>query len=163
QRLAEVIQSRIERAEASPVEARQLRVELYTHEQALQELALEKTTARATLEALLSLEPGTPPHLDAPSAAPTPPSPPPLSPEALHEHPAYRYRAMLVELASARTHLAHAERWEDLAVELLFESELPAEGDSFDRREDFIGLGISIPLPWHQRNSGEIEARRKER
>jgi cobalt-zinc-cadmium efflux system outer membrane protein len=85
---------------------------------------------------------------------------PVLSLEMLQSHPEYQFKALLAEMAQKQTALAEAERWADIAVEIFFEEERGFDEPSGLGRDRFFGIGVSIPLPIHDTNRGEIEAGR---
>lgn len=158
--LADFVASRVESAEASKIEVNRLRIARFREEQRIADLELDLERARARLAETMSLEPGRRIELKTPFGSEPIAEVPALDDDWLADHPAYRIRERLAELADGRFFLARAERWGDVAVELFIESEyeIGASGDS--KRENIAGVQMKIPLPIHQQNRGEIEARR---
>jgi len=75
----------------------------------------------------------------------------------------YRQRPDLVlalekiEEADAAVDLASAERWEDVSVRVFGERERSVDEPEGFERNSFLGIGVSIPLPFRQRNQAQIE------
>ena len=88
------------------------------------------------------------------------PETPALEGELLQSHPEYQLKASLAEIARNQSALAKANRWADIAVEVFFEEERSVDDPSGLGRDRFFGIGVSIPLPLHDQNRGEIEASR---
>jgi outer membrane protein TolC len=83
-----------------------------------------------------------------------------LDGEDLRSHPEYQLKASLAEIARGQTALSKAKRWADIAVEIFFEEERGVDEPSGLGRDRFFGIRVSIPLPLHDKNRGEIEASR---
>jgi len=74
---------------------------------------------------------------------------------SLSEHPATSLATADMNASRARVNLAQAERVPDIQVELLYHR-LQAE------RRDSLDMGISIPLPFFDRNRGKLQAAQAE-
>ncbi len=161
QRLTQFIQTKVESAEASPIDVNQLRVSLYATEQEIQQLVLRREELAASLGLLMGLPVGDELLIDGGLNLPV--SEPELlemSQGSLELHPEYQLKALLAQMADKRTDLALAERWADIAVEVFYEQERSFDGAVGLKDDRFIGVGFSIPLPIHNQNRGEIEASR---
>ena len=75
----------------------------------------------------------------------------------LENHPEYQLKKLLFEIADERTSLALANRWDDLAVGLFFENERILDLPVGRRTDNFFGVSFSIPLPFNNKNSGNLE------
>jgi len=160
----EFIESRIETGEASQVEADQLRIALYAIEQETHHLEHLLIVQEAALRELMGVEPDFEIRLSATlSVAIEEPVQPDLDQALLESHPAYRVRQLLLELAEGHIASARAERWADLAIEIFYEEERGVDAPNGLGRDRFFGLGISVPLPLHDRNQGNIAERRADR
>jgi len=158
------IESRIETGEASSVEADQLRITLYAIQQEARHLQHQQALQQAALRELMGEAPEYAIQLDYTFAvAAAEPSLPELDDATLHAHPAYRVRHLLLELATGRIARARAERWADVAVELFYQEERGVDAPDGLGRDRFFGIGLSVPLPLHDRNQGNIAESRAAR
>ncbi|MGE9290961.1 MAG: TolC family protein [Puniceicoccales bacterium] len=163
QRLADFLETRVLAAEASPLETKRLRMEEFQIGQELADLEIAEDQSRARLADLLGLPAGQEFTLNEILYDQILEPLPPLAEDWLTKHPAYRYRALGVDLASEQISLARAGRWGDVGVELFFESKYEGDNASTLERENLVGLGVGIPLPILQQNRGKIEASRADR
>ncbi|MDB2357795.1 TolC family protein [Opitutales bacterium] len=155
------LEKRIESGEASTLDLNQVRVSVFAAKQEIQNLTKQRDGALGTLRSLLALEPGAELEILAnQTRALSLPQMPALEGEVLQSHPEYQLKASLVEIARGQTSLAKANRWADVAVEVFFEEERAVDEPSGVERDRFFGIGVSIPLPLHDNNRGEIEASR---
>jgi cobalt-zinc-cadmium efflux system outer membrane protein len=155
------IESRIETGEASQVEADQLRITLYAIQQEARHLQHRQTQQQAELRELMGVAPEYAIRLDYSfEVAATQAELPELGEATLKAHPAYQVRQLLLELAEGHIANARAERWADIAIELFYEEERGVDAPDDLERDRFIGIGISVPLPWHDRNQGNVAKRR---
>lgn len=158
---AAFLEKRIENGEASTLDLNQVRVSLFSVKQEIQNLTKQRDGALGSLRSLLGLEPNTELEilaqqtrlLNLPKMAE-------LDGEFLQSHPEYQLKALLAEIARGQTVLAKANRWADIAVEVFFEEERAVDDPNGLGRDRFFGIGVSIPLPMHDQNRGEIEANR---
>jgi len=158
------IESRIDTGEASQVEADQLRIALYAIEQEAHHLEHLLTLQQAVLRELMGVEPEFEIHLDSAfSLAPAKSVLPEFDKVLLDAHPAYRVRQLLLELAEGRIASARAERWADVAIEIFYKEERGVDAPNGLGRDRFFGIGLSLPLPLHDRNEGNIAERRASR
>jgi len=155
------IESRIELGEASEVEANQLRLEIYSMEQAQSKLQNEQIAGLAGLRRLCGLPVDAPLDLQLkfrlPDAAPALPK---LNRDDLSVHPAYQMKQRMLQLAERNLELARAERWADIEVEVFYEEERGMDAPEGLGRDRFFGVGLSLPLPLNNRNQSDIATRR---
>ena len=69
------------------------------------------------------------------------------------------HRASLArrEAAERALALARANRWQDLGVGLLGEMERAEDSPAGIRQDNFVGLRLSLPLPFWNRNQGRVQ------
>ncbi len=158
---AAFLEKRIENGEASTLDLNQVRVSLFSVKQEIQNLTKQRNGALGSLRSLLGLEPDMELEILAKrTLSLSLPKMAELDGEVLQSHPEYQFKAMLAEIAREQTALAKANRWADIAVEVFFEEERTVDEPSGIERDRFFGIGVSIPLPLHDQNRGEIEASR---
>ncbi|MFT4901738.1 MAG: cobalt-zinc-cadmium efflux system outer membrane protein, partial [Lentimonas sp.] len=158
------IESRIKLGEASEVDANRLQLEIYSLEQAYQQLenvALEQTAA---LRQLCGLSETAALELDFELILPAAePDLVVLTQSKLEQHPAYQMGHGLLQLAEVNLSLVRAERWGDIEVEIFYEAERGVDAPTGLGRDRFFGLGLSLPLPLNNRNRGQIAERQAQR
>ena len=64
------------------------------------------------------------------------------------------------DVAQAEALLAHANRWEDVALKVFIERENSVDAPDGLEANTFAGIGVSIPLPLRQQNEEAIEQAR---
>lgn len=152
EKLADFIDSRVDLAESSPIEANQVRIEQGILERDLIILNRESHAILAELSLLLGLRrhaaidiqidfeiPAAPPHIHS------------YTKEELVEHPAYLLKSKLVDIASQKSQLAQVNRWDDISVELFLKNERSVDIPNGLGSNKSLGLGVSIPLPSRKR------------
>jgi cobalt-zinc-cadmium efflux system outer membrane protein len=158
---ATFLENRIENGEASTLDLNQVRVTRFSVKQDIQKLTKQRHEGLGSLRSLLGVAPTVEIAIVPESSAMASlPAMPVLSLEMLQSHPEYQFKALLAEMAQKQTVLAKAERWADIAVEIFFEEERGVDAPNGLGSDRFFGIGISIPLPIHDQNRGEIEAGR---
>ena len=158
---ASFIETRIETGEASSIEANQVKIELYAVEQELQSLENKLLSERAALKLLMGMEVDASIELSHQFKLPaTAPKLPALTADALANHPEYRMKSLLSGIADNRVSAAKAARWADVAVRVFFEEARSVDVPSGLGTDRSFGVGVSIPLPWMNRNQGLIEVSR---
>lgn len=159
QRFVKFIESRIEMGEASTIESNQLRVGLYALKQEIQQLEGQRIEQCAKLCELIGSEVEMHQEVQFRLALPEQaPELPPMSMEALQEHPEYQLKRQLREMASKHTELQRAKRWADITFSLSVDHEREADEPRGFESEQMVGFEVSVPLPLHDKNRGEIEA-----
>ena len=155
------LEKRIENGEASTLDLNQVRVSLFAVKQEIQNLTKQRDSALGILRSQLGIEPDTELKILAEQTRSINlPEMAALDGEVLQSHPEYQLKALLAEIARGQTSLAKANRWADIAVEVFFEEERAVDEPSGIERDRFFGIGVSIPIPLHDQNRGEIEASR---
>lgn len=155
------LEKRIENGEASTLDLNQVKVSLFAVKQEIQNLTKQRDSALGILRSQLGIEPDTELEILAEQTRSINlPEMAALNGEVLQSHPEYQLKALLAEIARGQTSLAKANRWADIAVEVFFEEERAVDEPSGIERDRFFGIGVSIPLPLHDQNRGEIEASR---
>jgi cobalt-zinc-cadmium efflux system outer membrane protein len=160
-RVEETTGRRLKAAEVSPAEVSLLRIERLRLEQDAQRLAREREVTAATLVRLLGrsspdglvlvgeLDPGTSPTAPMLSGADT----------LTERRPDLEAARQGIERADADRALARSEIWEDWTAGLGYEGERQV----FDapigvKRDSFLTLGVSVPIPLWNRQQGRIAA-----
>lgn len=160
-RVEQTTARRLEAAEVSSAELSLLRIERLRLEQDVKTLTRERDVAAATLARLLGratseglvpvgvLDPGPlPPRL-------------PADPEARPDLDAARRR---IERADADRSLARAEVWQDWTLGLGYEIDRQVFDDPVgNQRDQFLTLGVTVPLPLWDRQQGRLAAAEAER
>ncbi|MEN8184738.1 MAG: TolC family protein [Myxococcota bacterium] len=167
-KLAVASEARFRAAEVSEADVNLLQIELARFEQDLRLLELEHRTEELRLNQLLDR----PPEAEVPLAGDLQASH--LEVRAGLEEDAMRRRPDLQRLrleqdrAGAEARLARAEAWEDwtIGVGYDFDRQVFAGEPPIDpigvKRDDFLGLSLTVPLPVFDRNQGRIAAARAE-
>ncbi|WP_309383687.1 TolC family protein [Cerasicoccus frondis] len=168
QKFADFLQKKIDRAEASSLDLGQAKVAQAALNQKVLRLERERTGQLVHLREQLGLQLGQALDVDTQSTD-MPHVLPAFQQSDLADHPAYQLRMQLADIATEHTALAQAERWADIAVEIFYEQGLgnnaledPATNNLYigGEKEQFLGIGLSIPLPLHNQNRGEVISRR---
>lgn len=149
---ARFVESRIDTAEASELDANQVKIELYVIEQEIQRFENERDTRISNLRILLNLEPTQ--DLELTEKLIHLKGSPDLSgasEEFLYSHPVYKTKTLLLEVASKETQLALRSRWDDITVGVGFENERSVDEPSGIGTDRFLGVSVSIPLPVRKR------------
>ncbi|WP_309398474.1 TolC family protein [Cerasicoccus maritimus] len=169
QKFAAFLQKKIDRAEASTLDRGQIKVSMAALKQKVFQLERQRFGQLVHLRELLGLELDQGIEIQPDAADAQPHTLPEFRQAQLDGHPAYQLRQQLADIANEHTALAQAERWQDIAVEVFYENGLannaiqdPLTNNVYvgAEREQFIGIGLSIPLPLHSQNRGEVISRR---
>jgi cobalt-zinc-cadmium efflux system outer membrane protein len=158
---AAFLQERIQVGEASILDLNQVQVAQFAVKQGVQNLTKERNIAISELRSLLGqgqnieieILPTQSEHIALPPMTD-------LNGERLNAHPEYQFKTLLAEVAKGKTAIAKAERWADIAIEIFFEEERSVDEPVGLETDRFSGIGVSIPLPLHNRNRAEIQASR---
>jgi cobalt-zinc-cadmium efflux system outer membrane protein len=155
----ELLTIKIERAEASELDMRQVRLTGAALQQRLRRLERQRLGHLDELRRLCGLDPEQTITINTQHVA-WPTSLPSLGNEIIYQHPVYALKQRLATIASQRTDLAFAERWGDITVEVFFEESYEMDHPIGFERERFFGIGVSVPLPLNNRNRGAIASAR---
>ena len=166
--LARASSARFRVAEVSEADVNLLEIELTRFEQERRLLELDRQTEAMRLNRLLNRAPETPvevsgdldiPFLESGSTRQ-------LIEVGLRRRPDLQRLRLERDRSSAEVRLARAEAWEDWAIGIDYSAERSVFRDepSIDpigvKRDSFLGLGITVPLPLFNRNQGRIAAAR---
>lgn len=155
---ADFVESRIEMAEASPIEANQVRIELYILEQEIEHLETDRTRLLETLRASVGFEVGEvivlAHRLDLGRDAPVFTD---FSSYELDTHPQYRLRTLMLEVADRREALALATRWGDVSLGVGYKQERSVDEPVGIGNERFLGFRVSVPLPIKRRTESLVK------
>ena len=164
--LARVAARRLRAAEVSEADVNLLEIELARFEQERRLLELEHRNQGIRLNQLLNRPAAAPVvvegHLDAPAITAELTSDPVA--EALARRPDLEAMRLDRDRARAEARLAKAESWEDWTLGGGFERDRqvfrdePASDPIGVKRDDFLGLRLSVPLPIWNRNQGRVAA-----
>ncbi len=150
---AAFVESRIERAEASPLDANRVKIERLAIEQEMEQLENRREIKLSEARRLLGVEVGQPLEIEYKlEGLGRSPSLPIFDEESLSNHPQYRMSRILVEIAEMDTELAHAGRWKDITVDVGFESERSMDAPLGIESDRAFGVSVQIPLPLRHRH-----------
>ena len=157
-KLVTMSERRAKVAEVSEADVNLARIELQKAQLFRQTLLVGQTTATVALNQLLGREPKTPleilgqPPMDFNSDAIAE-----AEGKALTRRPDRRLAALSINRSAAEIKLARAEKWEDWSVGLDYSRDKQKfVAPVGDKRDQFLGLSVSIPLPFWNRNQGKI-------
>lgn len=160
-KFAAFIESRIETGEASSIEVNQIKIELYSIKQEIQQLENERVGLLSSLRQLLGVEVTQKLEVNGELILPDLLEVlPRYSETMLQDHPEYQLKQFLYSIADSQVSLAMAERWGDIAVEVFFENERSVDEPGGIGTDRFFGIGVSIPLPLNNRYRGAIDENR---
>jgi cobalt-zinc-cadmium efflux system outer membrane protein len=154
QELLTFIGSQVAKAEASALDLNQVKVEHAQLGLAMRQLEIEHTLALSALKPLLGVDPNervlvvdTLPKLDTRDLPASNPS----------SRPDIQAAAHLAEAAEREIQLERAKRYDDLSVGLFVERALKEDAPEGLERETAIGVRVSFPIPFWNKNGGAIE------
>lgn len=150
--LVEFTRKRLESAEAAPVEVLQLELEERQLEAEILQLDTERASLVGELRPQLGLAPADEPvisgNLPVPSRIP--------APAGTFARPDLEAARASVDAARSAVDLARAQKWEDIGVGIVAQSERAEDAPEGYMRDEFVGLRLSIPLPIWNDNSGRV-------
>ena len=115
-------------------------------------------SVRSRLTALIGLAPSDPASIEGSLSLPA--SQPAASLDiqsVLANRPDYSYLLASGELGLAQLALARSQRWDDVSVRLFGQRENDIDEPDGLERNNFVGIGFSIPLPLFNKNEAAIE------
>lgn len=158
---ANFVESRVKAGEASTLEVNQVKLEQFSVKQQIEQLNIERNEHLSRLKRLLGLEESSRVKVLHEFSIPVDPvALPMITRSALEDHPEYRLKQLLFEIADERTSLELANRWDDIAIGLFFENERSVDEPVGRETDNFFGVSVSIPLPFNQRNQGRVQESR---
>ena len=161
QGFASFVESRVKAGEASNLEVNQVKLELFSVKQQIEQLNIQRNEHLSALKRLLGLEESSVVEVLYEFSIPEDPVQLPMvTNTSLENHPEYRLKKLLFEIADERTSLELANRWEDIGVGLFFENERSVDEPIGRETDNFFGVSVSIPLPFNNQNRGRIQESR---
>jgi len=152
-------------AEVSDADVNLLEIELARFAQERRRLELERQTEAIELNRLLNRAVDTPVEVSVALAAPAVDLSEARA-EAVPQRPDVVRIQLGVDRARSEAALARAETWEDWAFGIGFENERqvfegePASDPIGVKRDDFLSVALSVPLPLWNRNQGRADSAR---
>mgnify|MGYP002630454009 CR=1 FL=1 len=155
---ANFVESRVNAGEASSIEVNQVKLELFSVNQEIQQLKNRLNEQLGSLKQLLGVEVDTAIEILYQFAMPYEPITLPLITDSvLENHPEYKLKKLLSQVADERISLSLANRWDDLAVGVFFENQRQVDFPIGRQTNNFFGVSFSIPLPLSNNNYGAYE------
>lgn len=151
--LADFISAAAQRGEASALDAGQARLEAAHWSTESRRLAAEERQAIRELKPLLGMQPGEPLHISG--------SLPGLAlPDGAHadKRPALEVARLAVLAAEQAAEVERTKRYGDLTAGVVAAAERNIDEPNGAENEGIIGIQFSIPLPFWNKNEGNIEA-----
>ncbi len=152
--LAAFIEERVKQGEGSTLDAGTVRLEVGQHRYEISRLAAEQAQYEGELRPLLGLPPaemvGITGRLADPAGAGAPPG------VRVEQRPDYQVLERAQEAAERAVDLEKSRRWEDLTVGIAAEFERGEDAPEGLQNDGFLGLRVSVPLPWWNKNEGKI-------
>jgi cobalt-zinc-cadmium efflux system outer membrane protein len=158
QKVIELSEKRLKVAEVSAADVNVAKLELQRVTLAQAALLNQQEIATTTLNRLLGREPKTPLEISgAVSAEFDTNAVVEISSRAIARRPDRQLAALGIDRAGAEIKLARAEKWEDWTVGFDYSRSV----GKFDapigtKTDNFLGVGVSIPLPLWNRNQGRV-------
>lgn len=158
QKVIEVSEKRLKVAEVSVADVNLAKLELQKLTLAQAALLNQQEIAATALNRLLGHEPKTPLQMSGEISAEFDTNTvAEISRQAVARRPDRQQTALGVDRAGAEIKLARAEKWEDWTVGFDYSRSV----GKFDapigtKTDNFLGVGVSIPLPFWNRNQGRI-------
>ena len=150
--LVEFTRKRLESAEAAPVDVLQLELEGRQLEAEILQLDTDRAVLIGELRPQLGLGPADVPvvrgSLPVPARIP--------APAGAFARPDLEGARATVDAARSAAALARAQKWEDIGVGIVAQTERAEDAPEGFMRDDFIGFRLSVPLPLWNDNSGRV-------
>ena len=158
QKVIEVSEKRLKVAEVSAADVNSAKLELQRLALAQATLSNQQEIAATTLNRLLGREPQTPLQMSGATRAEFDTNTvAEISRQAIARRPDRQLAALGIDRAGAEIKLAKAEKWEDWTVGFDYSRSV----GKFDapigtKTDNFLGVGVSSPLPFWNRNQGRV-------
>lgn len=158
QKIIEVSEKRLKVAEVSPADVNLAKLEWQKLALAQATLLNQQEIASMTLNRLLGREPQTPLQLSGMISAEFDTNAvAEISQQALARRPDRQLAALGIDRAASEIKLARAEKWEDWTVGFDYSRSVGKYDAPIGTKTDnFLGVGVSIPLPFWNQNQGRI-------
>jgi cobalt-zinc-cadmium efflux system outer membrane protein len=151
--LAEFISEAADRGEASKIDSGQARLEALRFTTESRQLAAEERQILGELKPLIGMKPGDPVHISG--SLPDLRSP---DGEDASKRPALEVARLAVTAAEQEAAIEHTRRYGDVTAGIFAAAERNIDAPVGAQNEDIIGLRLTIPLPFWNKNEGSIEA-----
>jgi cobalt-zinc-cadmium efflux system outer membrane protein len=142
------------RGEGSQVEVRQLELEAAQLRLALRQQDRERAALATTLRPLLGVTPND--ALEFTGGLPPAAALPLTDGAGNASRPDVELAGARVEIARRTSELARAERWSDVGVGVVSEMQRAEDAPTGRQSDNFVGLRLSLPLPFWNRNQGRL-------
>ena len=142
------------RGEGSQVEVRQLELEAAQLRLALRQQDRERAALATTLRPLLGVT--TNDALEFTGGLPPAAALPLTDGAGNASRPDVELAGARVEIARRTSELARAERWSDVGVGVVSEMQRAEDAPTGRQSDNFVGLRLSLPLPFWNRNQGRL-------
>jgi cobalt-zinc-cadmium efflux system outer membrane protein len=142
------------RGEGSQVEVRQLELEAAQLRLALRQQDRERAALATTLRPLLGVT--TNDALEFTGGLPPAAALPLTDGAGNASRPDVELAGARVEIARRASELARAERWSDVGVGVVSEMQRAEDAPTGRQSDNFVGLRLSLPLPFWNRNQGRL-------
>lgn len=152
--LARAAQAVVKLGEGSSVDARQLELEAVQLATQLRLLDRKQAGQITALRQLLGISAGEP--LDLTTSVPAAAATPGVSASSTNARPELQLAGASLETAQRAAELARAQRWQDVGIGLVGEVQRAEDVPVGRRNDGFVGLRLSVPLPFWSRNQGRI-------
>lgn len=152
--LAEATRSAAARGEVSRLDAQQLDLDSAQLRLSLRQLDRERASVETTLRSQLGVTADG--ALDFTGGLPPPPAELPAVQGGPDSRPELGLASAQAEVARRARELARAERWSDVGVGLVSEMQRAEDRPAGRQSDNFVGLRLSLPLPFWNRNQGRI-------
>ena len=158
QKIIEVSEKRLKVAEVSAADVNVAKLEWQKLTLAQAGLLNQQEIASTTINRLLGREPKTPLQISGAVSAEFDTNPiVEISQQAQAHRPDRQLAALGIDRAASEIKLARAEKWEDWTVGFDYSRSV----SKFDapigtKTDNFLGVGVSIPLPFWNQNQGQV-------
>lgn len=157
QKVIEVSEKRLKVAEVSAADVNLAKLELQKLTLAQAALLNQQEIAATALNRLLGREPKTPLQMSgATSAEFDTNTVAEISRQTIARRPDRQLAALGIDRAGAEIKLARAEKWEDWTVGFDYSRSVGNDAPIGTKTDNFLGVGVSIPLPLWNRNQGRV-------
>lgn len=158
------VQSRVQSGEINPIEINQLQLDLFTLQQEQSALLIEKEEVIDHLKPILTLA-----HDKAVNMVSELKSLESLNSTLngtvfnIESHPQYLIADLLQQIAAQETDLAFKQKWEDITLKLFVDNERSVDAPRGVDSNQFVGIGVSVPLPLWNQHEGTVKEKRLQR
>lgn len=152
--LGRFIDQAVSQAQLSSLDSTKIKIETLRFQTELNEIEASITKESHSLKLLLGINPAA----EVALAASIPPAHIIEKGTTYKAHPSYLIGALMLDAAEQGIDLAVANRYADVAVEVIAGLEQVQDAPVGARSEQTLNFGVSIPLPLWNRNEGAINA-----